>query len=407
MLPNVNLQFQNGALGSVIPSADGAVGLVATGVPVVADGGLQLATPYVLRKLDDLTALGVTSADIDANAFLYRHIKEFYDEAGDGAELWLMCFPDTLQTSELVDKNSDYAKILIQAAVGRLRTLGVAIRPGIGYTPAITNGVDNDLFAAMLNAQTLAEWATDTLFAPLFAILEARNFTGTVTALKDLATYDFNRVGVLLGDTDDTSAGASIGLLLGRIARIPVQRHIGRVRDGAVKALTAFVGDRPVEQADVTTINDKGYITFRTFVGKSGYFFADDNLATKVVDDYRSIARRRTIDKAYRIAYQTLIEFLNNEVPITNSGELVPAVAKSWEAEVEVAIINQMGVDGNLGTDPTDPKDRGVKCYIDYRQKVASTSKVEVSLKVKPYGYAKYIDVKLGFLPVNGTTQTN
>jgi hypothetical protein len=401
MLPRVKISFENGALGSVAPSADGVVGLVATGVTVATEGGLQLAAPYVLRKLDDLVALGVTGADNDANAFLYRHVKEFYDEAGEGAELWLMCFPNTVLPSMMVDRTQEYAKKLILAAQGRLRAIGVAFNPSGNYSPTVTNGLDSDVPAAMLNAQALAEWATDSLYAPLFVLLEARGFNGNVTELRDLSTYSYNRVGVLLGDTVKNSSGAATGLLLGRIAYIPVQRSIGRVRSLAIKALTAYILDRTAEIADTVSIHDKGYITFRTFTGKAGYFFSDDSLATAVADDYRSIARRRTIDKAYRIAYLTLLEFLNDEVPITNAGELVPAMAKSWEAEVETAIINQMTAEGNLGVDPTDPSDNGVECFIDYAQKVVSTNKIEISLKVKPFGYAKYIDVKLGFITVN------
>ncbi|MDR3133532.1 MAG: DUF2586 family protein [Prevotellaceae bacterium] len=401
MLPSVKISFENGALGSVAPSADGVVGLVATGTTVAAEGGLRLAAPYVLRKLDDLVVLGVTAADDDANAFLYRHVKEFYDEAGEGAELWLICFPDTVLPSMMVDQTQEYAKKLILSAQGRLRAIGVAFNPASSYEPTITSGLDSNVTAAMLNAQGLAEWATQSLYAPLFIILEAREFTGDVTALKDLGTYSYNRTGLLLGDTRANSAGAAIGLLMGHIARIPVQRSIGRVRDTALRILIAYVKNKQAEMADVTTINDKGYITFRTFTGKAGYFFNDDNLATAVADDYRSIARRRTIDKAYRIAYLTLLEFLNDEIPITNAGELVPAMVKSWEAEVETAIINQMTAEGNLGVDPTDPNDKGVKCFIDYAQKVVSTSRVEISIQVKPYAYAKYINVKLGFITVN------
>lgn len=401
MLPRVKIYFENGALGSVAPNADGVVGLVTTAVSVAGDNMLSLATPYVLRKLDDLVALGVSSDEADANAFLYRHVREFYDEAGDGAELWIMGFPNTETPATLTNKANSTAKLLIQAAAGRLRGVAIAVNPAAGYTPVLTDGVDQTLFAAILNSQALAEWATDSLYAPLFVLLEARSFSGTVAALKDLSTYSYNRVGVLLGDTAANSTGAAIGLLLGRIARIPVQRHIGRVRDLALKTLTAFIVDKSVENADVETINDKGYITFRTFTGKAGYFFADDNLATAVADDYRSIARRRTIDKAYRIAYQTLVEFLNDEIPITDTGELVPAMVKSWESEVEQAIISQMTAEQNLGINPDDPTDTGVKCFIDYAQNVVSTGKIEISLRVKPYGYAKYIDVKLGFITVN------
>jgi hypothetical protein len=401
MLPSVKIYFENGALGSVSPSADCVAGLITTAVTVAGDSGLKLATPYVLRKLEDLLALGVTSGASDPNAFLYRQVKEFYTESGDGAELWLMGFANTVLPPDLVDKEGATARQLIQASGGRIRALGVAFNPGSGYNPTTTNGVESHLPATMLNAQLLAEWATESLYAPLFVVLEARGFTGDATALADLSTYSYNRVGVLLGDTQANSIGAAIGLLLGRIARIPVQRHIGRVRDLALKTATAFIKDKAVEKADVETINDKGYITFRTFTGKAGYFFASDNLATAVSDDYRGIARRRTIDKAYRIAYATLLEFLNDEIPVTDAGELVPAMAKSWESEVEAALITQMTGEGNLGVDPTDSKDTGVKCYIDYAQPVVSTGKIEIILRIRPYGYAHYIEVKLGFITIN------
>jgi hypothetical protein len=73
-------------------------------------------------------------------------------------------------------------------------------------------------------------------------------------------------------------------------------------------------------------------------------------------------------------------------------------MVKSWSAEVETAIVNGMTAEGNLGADPDDAADKGVKCFIDHEQNVVATGKVEISLKVKPFGYAKYIDVKLGFL---------
>ena len=72
------------------------------------------------------------------------------------------------------------------------------------------------------------------------------------------------------------------------------------------------------------------------------------------------------------------------------------AVCKSLETTVESAIVS--GMVGELGTDPDDQTDKGVKCYIDPDQVVVATSKVNVQLRVKPFGYLKYIDVYLGFL---------
>lgn len=400
MLPRVKINFANGALGSVVPSADCVAGLLATAVAV--SDTFVLGNAYMLHKLDDLASLGVNATN---NVCLYKHVQEFYDEAGEGAELWIMGVPNTVKPSEIADKDNaliPYAKNLIQIANGRLRCIGIAYAPADGYEATITDGLDADVWAAALKAQALSEWATSQLYAPLFVLIAGRGFAhDNITALKDLTTLNYNRVGILIGDTISESESAAIGLALGRIAACPVQRHIGRVKDGALKVLHAYVGDKDPSIANVEAIHDKGYISFRTFTGKSGYFFTDDCLATAVADDYRSIARRRTIDKAFRIVYQTMLENVNDEIPITDEGYLVPSMVKSWESEIISAIATQMTAAGELGNDPSNSDDLGVRVYINPEQRVASTSRIEVVAQVKPYGYAKYIDVELGFVTIN------
>lgn len=400
MLPRVKIDFSNGALGSVSPSADCVVGLICTAAPVSSK--LALATPYILFSLDDVADLGVTASADDQNAFLYKQVKAFYDQAGSGAELWLYAVPNTVKPSESVDVSADYAKDFIKQANGRLRCLAVAFAPSAGYAATIEKGLEADVMTAAHNAQALAEWATNTLYAPLFVLIEGRGYKKeNIVALPDLTECGYNRVGILIGDTTPESDGAAIGLLAGRVAECPVQRHIGRVRDGALNMLKAYIDDEDASVANVETLNDKGFITFRTFTGKSGYFFADDNLATAIKDDYRSIARRRTVDKAFRICYATMLEHVCDEVPVTDEGKMVPSIAKSWETEIVTAIANAMTANGELGNDPADSNDKGVKCYIDYDQNILATSQVNVTVQVKPYGYAKYINVELGFMTTN------
>lgn len=395
MFPTVKIDFTNGALGSVSPSADCVVGMILTGADVEGDSKLTTGNAYVLKKLDDLYSLGVTETN---NAFVVKHVQEFYNEAGDGQELWLMVLPATVKPSDALDRSKNYAKRLIQVAGGRIRALVVGYEPAEGYEATLKNGLDSDVYAALTNGQVLAEWATTSLFAPLFVCIEARGFVlSNLTNLPDLSTMTYNRVGVLLGDTVSGSKGAAIGLLAGRIAACPVQRHIGRVKDGALKATEIFIDTEDPSVADVELIHDNGFITFRTFTGKSGYFFSDDCLACALSDDYRSIARRRTVDKAYRILYAYMLENLNDEIPMTNDGYLVPSIVKSWETEAVATIVNQMTINGELGVDPDDPSDKGVQVSIDPEQNIIATSQIKVVAKVKPYGYAKYIYVELGF----------
>ena len=70
---------------------------------------------------------------------------------------------------------------------------------------------------------------------------------------------------------------------------------------------------------------------------------------------------------------------------------------KSIQTAVESAIINNMTSYGNLGVDPSDANDMGVECYINPDQNIVATSRIEISLRVKPHGYTKYIDVILCF----------
>jgi hypothetical protein len=204
-------------------------------------------------------------------------------------------------------------------------------------------------------------------------------------------------VGILIGDTAPDSNGATLGTLAGTLASIPVQRSIARVRSGALPVSKFYIQDKEAKDADVEVIHDKGFITFRTFVGKAGYYFSDDKLATKVSDDYALIPRRRVIDKAYRIGYITLLEELNDELPVDDEGRIPAPVAKSIQNSVERAIVNNMTAYRNLGNDPSNPNDTGVECYIDPNQNVVALSKLDARLRVKPYGYPKYIDCYLGF----------
>ena len=396
MLPRVKISFVNGALGGVEPSADSVAGLVVSATAV--SGKLELGKAYILYRLDDLKALGVSDVSTDANAFLYKTVKEFYSEVGDGAELWLMCFAQSIKASDMLDKTKDNATKLLKEANGRIRFLLCGYNPSTA-TSNNTTGIDGDVVKAITNAQALGEWVTEELYAPIFTVIEGRDYDASkITGLPDLTERGDNRVGVLIGDTQESSKGSAIGVLGGRIAKCGVQRHIGRVGDGALKTDEIYIGSLTPKQANIETLNNKGYITFRTFTGKSGYFVTDDCLATGYADDYRSIARRRTIDKAYRIVYSTMLEHINDEIAVTNSGELTASMCKAWEQEIVNAIYNSVTINNELGVDSSDASDKGVKCYIEPKQKVLATNRIELSVQVKPYGYAKYIDINLGFM---------
>ena len=387
MLPKIKIQFINGQLGTVGESPDGLFALVCGAAAVTKK--LELGKAYTLHSFDELAALGVTAEN---NPRLYKHVQDFYTEAEEGTKLVIYPVDKAKTFTELCDKDTGVIKELIMAANGALRGIFVA---GDGREATVTtNGLDNDLFTALPKAQQLAEWATTSLYAPLFVILEGRGYKGGV--VKDLHKETYNRVGVLIGDTVKASEGAAVGLMAGRLATLPVQRNIARVKNGALKPIAMFLGEKPVEEnaSAVSDLYDASYITPRKYVGKAGYFFTDDRLACEQTDDYAHITARRTIDKAYRIAYTALLDLMMDELAVNDDGTLRHGIIMAWQQMMENAVNRAMTAAGELSADENGA---GCKAYIDPKQDVLTTSKIELVLKVRPFGYARYVDVKLGF----------
>lgn len=168
------------------------------------------------------------------------------------------------------------------------------------------------------------------------------------------------------------------------------------MRDGALKPETFYLAGKPIEevQSEIIELHEKRYITFRRYVGRTGYFFADDNLATSPTDDYAQITNRRVIDKAYRLCYDSLLDFMLDELEINEDGTLQAPMIKAWERKVEDAINRSMTASGELSSEEGE----ACRCVIDPKQNVVATSKIELTLKVRPKACARYIEGDLGFL---------
>ena len=127
----------------------------------------------------------------------------------------------------------------------------------------------------------------------------------------------------------------------------------------------------------------------------------DDPLACDPSDDYHFMARRRVIDKAYRLALTALTNFILDTIPVTNEGKIQPQYAKAIEAEVERVIAQQMSTSGELSVDPTVANDTGVECTIDITNNVVQDSTVKGKIRVRPHGYGRFLEFDLGFTVQN------
>ena len=385
-LPKVTIDYGNGALGQTISSADGLLGIVVCGAG--SAGTFELAKQYSLRRLSDLDALGV---DSNNNPLLHQTVQDFYTEAPEGTRVFVVGYPNTLKMSDVVNKENPYLRNIIEATNGEIR--GFVVTSVSDASPTVTNGLDADIPTALLNAQGLGEWARTVRYAPAFVILDGLNFSGDASELKDLKQHAYYRAAVVIGSREAGSANQAIGLVAGRIASSSVDRNIGRVSDGSLNVLTMFAGNTSIELADTETIHDLSYITFRTFTGISGFFIADDLMATKETDDYNHLTAVRTIDKAARIAYSVLVQQLLDKVQVKADGTMSKPTIVSWER----IVINAIAANMTSSEELSDDGDNGVQVVIDPTQDVVATGTINVEIRVRPFGYARYIKVLLGF----------
>lgn len=401
-LPDVKINLTNGNLGREVAEKDGVAALIVSGIAVAEKFALgDILGPFY--KPEDAEAMGIDADYDDTNKLLaYRQIYDFYKNAGNGADLYVMVVAQTLTMEDMCDKTLTHAAKLIEQLNGEVRLIGISRVPDATYTPTYTDGMDDDVIAAVTKAQALAE-ESFTKHRPVSFLIEGREFqsnSGNLQDLRDEATGpNANRVGVILSSDPDVSAleteydgYANVGFVLGRQAAIPVQRNLGRVHDGKLPVDKAGFSDgkeiSEYDETDFDAMEDKGYIFMRQHTGKAGYYFNGDHAACKIQDDYAFLSRGRTIDKAARLIRQVYLEDLLDEILVDQDGKLQVGVVKNFQArgksQIEINMLTKLEISGC-----------GV--FVDPDQDILSTDKLEIEVSITPVGIAKEIVVKLGF----------
>lgn len=395
-LPNVTITVENGALGTINFTDDGISGMILSGD--AAPAGLALNTAKKIFSVEEAEAVGITAAYDTTNAVhAHRNISEFYQAGGNGLPLWIMVVANTETMEDICDKASvnKLAKTLLDAAQGEIRLLGITRMPDGDYEPTYVNGLDDDAYAALVKLDALlADY--EAVYSPAVGIVEGRDFQGDAADLIDLREASLNRVACVIASGENAikaevhDKSASVGLLLGRLASDPVQRKASRKKTGALPITQAYLSDgtKVDEFAALADVHDAGYIAMRKFVRRTGFYFTGDPTATLITDDYAFISRRRVINKAIMIAYDTYVEELEDEILIDDEGKIHPGTIKEWQGKIDNQVNSQMTAEGEISA---------FSSFIDPDQNVISTNQVNVVLRITPVGYSTNIEVSLGF----------
>lgn len=385
-LSNVTIKLENGGLGRTAASDDGVAGLILTGKAVT--GKLDLNKVYQIASTRDLKTLGITVED---NALVYKDISAFYEQAGDGAELYVLVVSEATTLTQIcsIDADSPVRK-LIDHARGRVRLVGINRLPSAEYEASTEDtGIDADVVTAIAAMQAVAEnYAAQ--INPFRAFVPGLLWDGTTDKLFKPREGSYNRVGVVLAADAviATTASAAIGQVLGRAAKIPVNYSLARVKTGAIAA-TGYLanGKKPEAVAGLhDALNDAGYIFYRTFVGRNGYYLNDDCMSAPLADDYSNLNLGRTIDKAMLLAYAAYITEIQDSVEVDDKGQLPAYLCTYYEGAIENAVAANM-----------QSQVSSFSAYINPQQNILATSRMEVSCKIVPQGILREIVVLLGF----------
>lgn len=400
-LPGVSIEIGSGGLGRVAATSDGVAGLILTGRATYEkdtnESGVKYDERYQISSLNDLNALGITMAN---NPLAAHEVQSFYAQAGEGSELHLMLVAEGTRLSEMVtstaERQSPLAK-LVESAGGRIRIVGINRLAQPEEEENNEQGIDEDAIIAAQAAQDCAESFASRIM-PVRIFLPAERWKQGGTWKPSGAS--FNRVAMVLasdyecrrekedGSTENPQYPAAIGLVLGRAAKAEPQQDLGRVKFGSIAAQGYFTDgtDFLEKQGEAEALNDAGYIFFMNYPGKNGCYLNGCPMATSPSDDYATLNNGRIMDKAVRIAYDTYISEIMDNVQVGEDGKLPSGVCTSFESMIENAVASLM--DGQISS---------FKAYVDPEQNILSTSKLTVECRIVPLGVLKNIRVTLAF----------
>ena len=267
-----------------------------------------------LYGLYDAAQYGITEAfDKDNNVNVYRHVREFYRNAGEGVELNFMAVAQTETITTIAqDVTGDMWKRLLVDADFKVRQLAIAVNlAAIGVQ---VDGLPPDLFGAIPLAQGAANWAYDN-FMPTHIFLEGYGLSGlgsVVPDLRDIDDVEATKVTVCIGQDwqyAETKTGvaqkfADVGTVLGICAAAAINQNIGdndafNLTDATksawlVPGLSSHQKNKEVFE-QLQSFEDKGYVFGISYPGLAGVRINNDHVCAPVIIDAEGNMNEHTI----------------------------------------------------------------------------------------------------------------
>ncbi len=354
---------------------------------------LNSGTPYVVTITG--TIAGTLTQNVVAGvaskfAVYYYHISEFFRKQPGGIlYVGFYAVPSTYDFAE-VTLMQDFSN-------GTIRQIGV-YKDGAAYATADLTALD------------VVCKANDANHKPISSI-----YAGNLAAVTDISTL--TDLGLLTANKAQNCIGqdgggqgrflwlttgktiSCLGAQLGALALSKVSESTAWVAkynmsNGTELEVLSFgngvlLSDPSVSESLLTSLNDKRHVFLKKFVGISGSYFNDTHCAIAVTSDYAYMENNRTIDKAIRGIYSSMLPSLNSPLLLNSNGTLAETTVAYLEDQAAINVEQML-------------RDQELSAYavvINPAQNVLATSKIIIAVTLVINGVARYIEIPIGFKP--------
>jgi hypothetical protein len=238
---------------------------------------------------------------------------------------------------------------------------------------------------------TKTEAAASGSFRYAHAMLECASDTdgNTIAAFEDFAS---KRVNVCAGFCRVTSVisgrsfkRSSAFPIAARLSKVGIGVDLARVIDGPLPGVTYLYRDEQLTPG----LDAARFSTLRSIVGRQGYYITNARLMAPAGSDFTLVQYRRVMDVGCTVGRDTLLDSLSDGVRVNRVGGTIHEIdARGIEARVKARLNARLTQPGHASA---------VDCVIDRTNNVQSTQKVKSQVRITPLGYAKSIDLDIGF----------
>jgi hypothetical protein len=345
----------------------------------------QAPTITTTTESSFLVNTNFTGGTQSKNAIWHYHISEYFRLQPKG-NLFVGVFS--------VPMGYNYEEIVFMqdVALGKIRQIGI-------WKDYYWNSGDTTAVQAQINI-------CDGNHKPLSAIIASDLTDMNIADLTDLNTENNNKVSVVIGQ-DGGAEGyylfntyqhsiSCLGAVLGAVSKASVSTDIAWISNfnmsNGVELNKWMLSDgQPSEycsQGFLNNLDNKRYIFLINYVGIAGTYVNDSHCAVAVSSDYAYIENNRTIDKAIRGVYSSVLLALNSPLQLNADGTLSNTTIAYFTSLAETNLI-QMIRDAELSAE---------QVTIDTNQNVLSTGKLVIAVQLLPIGVARAIQVNIGFV---------